>query len=644
MSVDRQINLAYPVNMPRSKDHGMISDISHKFSKDTTLEMWRRLCDIRYFELKVKEAYDGGLIKMPVYLSVGQEAIAAALATVYKNPAIFGQHRCHDFYLAYGGDPAALRDELLHKVTGCARGMGGSASIYNPQIKMFGHDGLMGTQIPLSVGYAINNRENTLAVMGDASAEEDYVLASIGYASHKKAPVLFVCMDNGLSILTKVDVRRNWKMTDIAEAFKVGAAEITDDPWLVMWHAEQLANKGLPAFMNVHVVRHLWHNGTGTDGPPEWDRFALVKEEIGRLGWAKEAGEIEKEAESRAGELWESDFKSISADAINYRQAHKIKQQEAAKTGKPTVAETIREITRAHLARGGVAMGQCLTAVGWVGGTVPELTENDGLVELSMADVAGGGIAVGHSLPSFANLKDLAHRRPIYIVRYQGFQWFNAPFISNYAAKSKDLWNVSCPIFVRSVGMDGGIGPVASGSHHSIYTRMPGVAVAAPMTPGEYREVWDWFMSHDIPVYSSEHRSSFLIDYEMENIIHDKADVTIFAISSTRLNAIEAASYLEGDGIKCNVIHVLWLKPFEISADMKSALASSNNRGLLLDGDFENGVLKTLAYDLARDTGSNDIHVLGLEERAAGFAPHLDNLPPTVERICKRVKEIAGLI
>ena len=40
-----------------------------------------------------------------------------------------------------------------------------------------------------------------------------------------------------------------------------------------------------------------------------------------------------------------------------------------------TVAETIREITRKHLAGGGVALGQCLTAVGWVGGTVPELTE-----------------------------------------------------------------------------------------------------------------------------------------------------------------------------------------------------------------------------------------------------------------------------
>ena len=36
-----------------------------------------------------------------------------------------------------------------------------------------------------------------------------------------------------------------------------------------------------------------------------------------------------------------------------------------------------------------------LTAVGWVGGTLPELYEDKGMVELSMADVAGGGFAVG---------------------------------------------------------------------------------------------------------------------------------------------------------------------------------------------------------------------------------------------------------
>ena len=296
-----------------------------------------------------------------------------------------------------------------------------------------------------------------------------------------------------------------------------------------------------------------------------------------------------------------------------------------------TSAETIKEITRAHLLKGnGVVLGQCLTAVGWVGGTVPELTGNAALVELSTADVAGGGIAVGFAL---------AARRPIYIVRYQGFQWFDAPFVVNYAAKSKDIWGIPCPIFVRSIAMDGAIGPVASGSHHSIFTRMPGIAVCAPMTPGEYKKAWDYFMAHDDPLYCSEHRRSFLVDYEMEDVIYEKADVTLFPISSTRLNAIEAAKKLEEEGIRCNIAHLFWLKPFVVEERMQKALASSNNKGLVLDGDFENGAMKQIAYDIMRKTQAR-IDVLGLEERAAGFAPHLDNVPPTAERICKKVRDM----
>ena len=61
-----------------------------------------------------------------------------------------------------------------------------------------------------------------------------------------------------------------------------------------------------------------------------------------------------------------------------------------------TLRETIKSITKTHLIeKNGLAMGQCLTAVGWVGGTLPELYEDKGMVELSMADVAGGGFAVG---------------------------------------------------------------------------------------------------------------------------------------------------------------------------------------------------------------------------------------------------------
>ncbi|MDO8495047.1 MAG: hypothetical protein Q7S32_00780 [bacterium] len=295
-----------------------------------------------------------------------------------------------------------------------------------------------------------------------------------------------------------------------------------------------------------------------------------------------------------------------------------------------TVAEKIKELTRNHLKNDGVALGQCLTAVGWVGGTVPDMTEEEGLIELSMADVAAGGFAVGLAL---------AGRRPIYIVRYQGFQQFNSIIPLSYAAKSNNIWDVSCPIFIRSIGMDGGIGPVASGSHHSIFTRMPGIKVFAPMTPGEYQRGWDRFMEDDTPYCASEHRRSFSIDYEMPNRIHPQADITLYPISSTRLNALEAAATLESEGIVCNIVHLLWLKPFFVSETILSALSGSRHGGLVLDGDFENGVAKCLAYDIMQQSDKN-VRVLALEERSAGFAPHLDNLPPTPQKICEYVRKL----
>ena len=112
--------------------------------------------------------------------------------------------------------------------------------------------------------------------------------------------------------------------------------------------------------------------------------------------------------------------------------------------------------------RKGKVFGQCLTAVGWVGGTLPELYEKDGMVELSMADVADAGFVDA----------GLVSSRPIYVIRYQGFNWYNCPMIINYACKSKEIWKRPCPIFVRSIGMEGGIGPVAGSSHHALYYRM----------------------------------------------------------------------------------------------------------------------------------------------------------------------------
>ena len=269
--------------MKRSADLGLIPEISKKFTPEHSREIFRRICLIRYFELQAAKAYSDGLICSPVYLSIGQEAIAAAISSVCEGYYLFGQHRCHDIYLAFGGNIEMLIDELLGRPTGCTGGKGGSPMIHDPAIKMVGHHGLIGENIPLAVGFALGSAKRSLCFFGDAAAEEDYAFGAMGFASTHKLPVLFVCVDNDLSILTPTAVRRNWELDDVARALRMPAIDITDDPWLVAHHAQELV-KDLPAVINCRTCRHYWHAGAGVDGAPEWDRFELVKNELRRTG------------------------------------------------------------------------------------------------------------------------------------------------------------------------------------------------------------------------------------------------------------------------------------------------------------------------------------------------------------------------
>lgn len=298
-----------------------------------------------------------------------------------------------------------------------------------------------------------------------------------------------------------------------------------------------------------------------------------------------------------------------------------------------TVAETIGAITRKHLEENrGLLFGQCVTAVGWIGGTVPQMTGEQGIVELSMADVAGPGIVVGAALMG---------RRPIYVIRYQGFMWYNAAPLLNYAAKSKEMWGVPCPLLVRALAMEGAMGPVASAAHHGMVMRMPGMPVIAPMTPGEWTQAWEWFSSHDDPLYVSEHRRSFPVNYEMEPVVNPRSDITILAISAGRLNALEAVKILEKEGIYCDLIHLVWLKPFQVTELMVESLKKTG-LGLVIDSDFEvSGASRSIAYELMH-AASVPVHALGLEDRTGGFAPHLDNPTPPAAKIARVIKSLVS--
>jgi pyruvate dehydrogenase E1 component alpha subunit len=263
-------------------------------------KIFQRASVCRAFEEEVYRQVENGGIKIPVYLSAGQEYISSTISVYLESLGIldrqiFIQHRGHSTYLSFGGDMDELILELMGDKRGCSAGMGGSASIQSKAKRIYGHDGLMGSHGPIATGMAFGNKKFTLCFAGDAAAEEDYFLASLGWASTKCLPIWYVVEDNNLSILTEKKVRRKWEMSDVAAGFGMTACEVSDEP-SELWEALEKLRTDAPCLLNVKTTRLFWHAGAGIDDPHLPDKKTRFTEKWGE--------KVVLDAEKEVREAW----------------------------------------------------------------------------------------------------------------------------------------------------------------------------------------------------------------------------------------------------------------------------------------------------------------------------------------------------
>jgi pyruvate/2-oxoglutarate/acetoin dehydrogenase E1 component len=294
--------------------------------------------------------------------------------------------------------------------------------------------------------------------------------------------------------------------------------------------------------------------------------------------------------------------------------------------------DTIKEITKKHLKKfNSFVFGQNLTGVGWVDNTLPKLYEKDGVIELPMADVADGGIVTGAALMK---------KRPFYIIRYQGYNWFNMIFIINYACKSKEIWKRSCPIFIRGISLEGNIGPVAGSSHVSIFYKMPGIKIYCPMTPNEYKKTYEKFIKDDSVYYISEHRKSYSFSKNLKNHLPKNPDIILMPISVTRFEMEKVLDFFkqEKSKIKIGIIHLNELKPFHLNKNLISYIKSSRHGTIITDNDYEDGLPRILASKI-NEMILKKVYILGLKNKTAGHHERVDNLPPSANDIINFIKK-----
>lgn len=168
--------------------------------------LYRSLYRIRRVEEEIARVYPTDKIKSPVHLAIGQEAVSVGVcAALRRDDVVSGTYRSHALYLAKDGDLRRMIAELYGKVTGCARGKGGSMHLIDLAAGVLGTSAVVGTTIAIAVGYAyaskVKGRTTVVAsVFGDGAVEEGAFHESLNFAALRKIPVLFVCENNRYAI------------------------------------------------------------------------------------------------------------------------------------------------------------------------------------------------------------------------------------------------------------------------------------------------------------------------------------------------------------------------------------------------------------------------------------------------------------
>jgi pyruvate/2-oxoglutarate/acetoin dehydrogenase E1 component len=276
--------------------------------------------------------------------------------------------------------------------------------------------------------------------------------------------------------------------------------------------------------------------------------------------------------------------------------------------------------------KNGLIFGHNLTDVGWVAGTIPPLPEHPGYIELPITDIAGVGIAVGAAI---------SNRPIVFISRYQGYLWFNLAPLATYASVSRTVFNQDCWIMFRSIADDGALGPIASGTYLSLATQILGLRVVAPVTKLQWKEVWKQFLSKKDPMFVSEHRSTYEIDYEFE--VHSKAPkVVVLSIGGTFINLRDVSSKLQLKKINHSAHSLLWISPIQISANVIEEIVNSSLCVILDPGSKDFGVGAGVQQYIS-ELCQTKIIVIASKEKISGYSSNLKSSIASSETIVKQI-------
>jgi len=185
------------------------AQVMKEMGKEAVLEQLKKMLLIRNFEIRAEAAYLQGKIGGFFHSYMGQEAIqTSAVYAMGVNQWWVASYRCHALALLLGATPEELLAELFGRVTGNAKGRGGSMHFFTE--RMLGGFGIVGGQIPIATGaaFTINYLKNVpqlkghpncdvaICFLGDGAVAQGSFHESLNIAALWNLPCIYVVENN----------------------------------------------------------------------------------------------------------------------------------------------------------------------------------------------------------------------------------------------------------------------------------------------------------------------------------------------------------------------------------------------------------------------------------------------------------------
>jgi pyruvate/2-oxoglutarate/acetoin dehydrogenase E1 component/TPP-dependent pyruvate/acetoin dehydrogenase alpha subunit len=629
---------------------------THKL--DLTERLYESMLLIRKFEEKIAAIYYTDVIKSPVHLSIGQEAVAVGVCDVLaKDDIVSNTYRCHATHIAKGGDLNKMMAELYGKKDGCAGGKAGSMHLIDMNHGIMGASAVVGTTIPVATGYAMalkREAEKTgkqrvvVSFFGDGATEEGCFSESINFAALHKLPMIFLCENNKLAIHNPIERRQPTdKICERIATYGIKTHRITDGDVFKIREVTEKAVAQLkknpengPIFIECFTYRYKEHVGPTEDLNEEYrdleeykkwlknDQIEVLGKKISAVERKKIAQKVEKKIFNSIKFSEKSEFPGIKELFANAYAPRIEKIEERAIKNSPQklirYVDAVAEACIQEMARDervfvfGLDVDDHKKIQGSTTGI--EKFGPQRLFGTPLSEDAMTGVAVGAAMYGL---------RPIHVHIRMDFMTLAANQLINMAAKAHYMYNgaLSIPLVVRTmIGRSWGQGAQHSQALHAMFAHIPGLRVVAPSNAHDAKGCMIAAIRDNNPVIFMEHRllcnsksyvpqNSFEMEVGKGRIVKEGKDITVVGISHMAIEATRAAHHLKSIGVWAEVIDPIWINPLDIAL-IKKSVAKTRKILVVDNGWVEFGTSAEIIAKICEEFPDKKIQIARM-----GFAP-----------------------